>query len=203
MNGRDLALGLVAGLAVVGIARRRGSPNVEAVLRRCDDGLYHVTRARLLPAIRAHGLVPSPSRIKPTFGYFSESGHLSGRLFVAAGVDAAAEWWMSIQMQRQDERRSAPLVLLRVQPERVKAYAEKIQHDTEGARDTHLCSFFLNALIAPNDLEVARPNPSFGRTMPQVMEQVWDARGGIRSWARPFYWSPLIPDGPNHQTGNA
>lgn len=204
MSGVGWTLGAVGALAVgAAVAHRKGrgsraaSPQAVRDLldHHCDEGLYHVTRTRLLPAIRARGLVPSPTQIKPTFDYFSESGHLTGKVFLAAGVPAAAEWWMSIRAQRQDAGRSAPLSLLRVRPDRIAAYAAQLQHDQEGASDVHVCSFSLRGQISPEDLEVARPSASFGRTMSTVIQQIWDAQGGIRSWARPFVWVPLVGEG--------
>lgn len=162
----------------------------------CAEGrLYHVTRARLLPTIRTHGLVANPKRIAPTFSYFAGSSHLRERVFLAAGIPAAAEWWMSIRMQREDEGRAGPnnrLALLRVRPDRTAAYASQLEHDMEGARDVHTCSFALKGRVTPEDLEIARPSASFGRTMPEVIERVWDAQG--ENIERPFTWRPLVID---------
>ena len=162
----------------------------------CAEGrLYHVTRARLLPTLRARGLVANPPRVVPTFSYFSESSHLRGRVFLAAGIPAAAAWWMSIRMQREDEGRAGPnnrLALLRVRPDRTAAYASQLEHDMEGARDVHTCSFALKGRIAPEDLEIARPSASFGRTMPEAVERVWDTQG--ENTERPFTWRPLVPE---------
>jgi len=207
VNGSTLTLGLVGALAVGAALGRRGSRSasyhyVQGLLEGCDEGLYHVTRTRLIPSIRARGLIPSPARIKPTFDYFSESGHLTGQVFLAAGIPAAAEWWNTIRMVRKDERRVAPLSLLRVRPDRVSAYAKQLRHDEEGASDVHVCSFSLRGKIAPEDLEVARPSAAFGRTMNDVMGQIWDAQGGIRLWARPFVWVPLVGEGSHSRLSN-
>jgi len=171
-----------------------GSRNAAAIFKHCDDGLYHVTRVRLLPAIRARGLVANPPRIRPTFSIFAETGHVANRVFLAAGIPAATGWWMSIRILREEEGRAGPgnrLSLLRIRPDRVAAYADQLQHDTEGARDVHRCSFYLQgSRVAPEDLEIARPSASFGRTMPEAAEKAWDEQ--VRSTQRPFTWRPLL-----------
>jgi len=122
-------LGLVGALALGATVWRRGSRSIDPLdlLERCgeengwDDGLYHVTRTALLPAIRAHGLVPNPQAIQPTFDEVP-SKHLKGRVFFAVSVPVAAEWWNLIRVFLNEERRSEPLSLLRIRPDQIGNY---------------------------------------------------------------------------------
>ena len=47
MNGRDLALGLMAGLALAGAVRKRGSANTERKILVLDPSLLTVVREQV------------------------------------------------------------------------------------------------------------------------------------------------------------
>lgn len=197
MNGSTLTLGLVGALAVGAVLRRRGSRSIDPLdlLERCgeenggDDGLYHVTRTALLPAIRAHGLVPNPKAIQPTFDE-TPSKHLKGRVFFAVSVPVAAEWWNQISVFLNEERRSEPLSLLRIRPGQMGDYVKQLQHDEVGAEDVHPCSFFVSGRVAPEDIEIAKPKRAFGNTLSKVFQKVME-NPEKEHWDEAFVWVPL------------
>lgn len=81
MNGRDLTLGALAGLAVAGLVaqRRRGGLNRVA---RVMAPLWIGTTRRNLPGILAHGIIPSG-------GYSEHRTKTKGAVFLAGDPEAA------------------------------------------------------------------------------------------------------------------
>ena len=193
----ETALGQERIARLAATMRQHGSRSIDPLdlLERCgeengwDDGLYHVTRTALLPGIRAHGLVPNPKAIQPTFDEVP-SKHLKGRVFFAVSVPVAAEWWNQIGVFLNDERRSEPLSLLRIRPYRIGKYEEKLQHDEVGAEDVHPCSFFVSGRVAPEDIEIAKPKRAFGNTLSKVLQKVME-NPEKDHWEEAFVWVPL------------
>jgi len=162
MNGRDLTLGALAGLAVAGfVAQRRGSLALSGRARArevlesgtCDTWdpayaearFYHVAPVESLPAIRLRGL--RPDQKEPGFVGFQEWS--KGRVFLSAGEDARAYWERALRDSTKRKWTSAEWVTLRVRTG--SPTYKKVQHDW---RAEHECSFYVEATIPPRDLEI-------------------------------------------------
>lgn len=181
MNGRDLALTSIAGLAVAGLTRMHGSrsltprlddkdwvpspPSEQSFRKRAFTELpdclgrhgsfYHVTTFSRMAGVAKRGLVVGAGSLEDsTFRHFSSRSH--GKLFLAAGLDAGIAWWTLIRQQYDPEP-----VLLEVDP--AIRRGRSIFHDNKGWNDVE-CSFYTKKGIAPRFLRYW--DPEEGEFMP-------------------------------------
>lgn len=159
MNGRDLALASLAGLAVAVVSKRHGPTPVTSgsraksthsadLLQRGTDALpdclgsmdhfYHATAFANVATIAKKGLRPSTGT-KSTWGH--QRSWSLGKLFLSAGEDAGVAWWRTLRNNGVETP-----VLLRV--DRAIADSTPIHLDPKGSSDVE-CSFFTTRPVPP------------------------------------------------------